>query len=123
MKKILITLLLMFVSISGFSQKIISNFSIGYDKNAEMYCSVRITNYSYNKTIVCVLIQLQFEKKVWDKYTQRPVYPLILYKLTDANIKPRNYRENQFYPDQIYWKQTKVILKKIIYSDGSFKDF
>ena len=41
---------------------------------------------------------------------------LLVLKTTKLQRKP-------VYPDQIYGKPTKVILKKIIYSDGSFKDF
>lgn len=122
MKKILLVLLFTLINVSVFSQKI-TKFTFGYDKNNELVCTIRISNSTYNKTIVCVIVEIQFEKTIWDKYTLRPVYPLISYKLKNAQIPPRKYSECDFYPDQCYGKPTKIKLKKIIFSDRTFKEY
>lgn len=105
------------ISVNAFSQSI-SKREIKYDRKGDLYCTIRVVNPTY-KRIVCVVVQTQFEKTVWDKYTMRPVYPLISYKLTDANIPPKCYSDCDFYPDQNYGKPTKIKLKRVIFSDGT----
>lgn len=109
------------ISLNVFPQSI-SKREIKYDRNGELFCTIRVVNPTY-KRIVCVIIQVQFEKTIWDKYTMRPVYPILTYKLTDANIPPRYYRECDFYPEQIYKKPTKIKLKRVVFSDGTYKEY
>lgn len=122
MKKILSILLLILISISSYSQKL-TKWKFGYNGNNELVCTTRISNLTYNKTIICVIVEVQFEKTIWDKYTFRPVYPLISYTLTGARIPPRKYSDCDFYPDQYYGKPKKVRLKKVIFSDKSFIEY
>ena len=122
MKKLLFILLLVLISINSYSQKI-TRFTFGYDEDNELICNVQVTNSSYNKTIVCVIVELQFSKLIWSNDLQQPIYPLVSYKLSGANIPPRDKRDCDFYPDQRYGKPTKITLKKVIYNDTTYQEF
>lgn len=122
MKKILFILLLVLISINSYSQRI-TRFTFGYDEENELVCNVQVTNDKYDKTIVCVIVELQFEKLIWSKDLQRPIYPLVSEKLSGANIVPRSKSDCDFYPDQRYGKPTKITLKKVIYNDRTYQEF
>ena len=116
MKKILFTLLLMLISISSYSQKL-SNRHIYYDSNNEYYLTVRLHNTA-NRTITCV----EYDGYEWNKYTFRPERILYSYKLK-TTVFPGYHRDLKFYPDQLQYKPIKIKIYRVIFDNGTYKEF
>ena len=120
MKKILFTLLLILISISSYSQKL-SNRHLYYDSNNEYYLTVRVRNTT-NKTIMCIVVCVEYDGYEWDKYTFQPSRILYSYKIK-TTVFPRYYRDLKFYPDQLQYKPIKIKIYRVIFSDGTYKEF
>lgn len=120
MKKILFTLLLMLISISSYSQKL-SNKRLYYDSNNEYYLTARLHNTA-NKTIVCIVVYVEYDGYTWNKYTFKSQPIIYGYKLK-TTVFPGYYRDFKFYPDQLQYKPVKIKIHRVIFNNGTYKEF
>ena len=120
MKKILFTLLLMLISISSYSQKL-SNKHLYYNSNNEYYLTARLYNTA-NRTIVCIVVYVEYDGYTWEEYTFKPKPIIYSYKLK-TNVFPGYYRDFEFYPDQLQYKPIKFKIYRVIFDNGTYKEF
>jgi hypothetical protein len=120
MKKVLFTLLVLLISISSYSQKL-SNKHLCYDSNNEYYLTARLHNIT-NRTIVCIVVYVKYDGYIWDKYTYKPKPIIYSYKLK-TNISPGYYRDFKFYPDQLQYKPIEFKIHRVIFANGTYKEF
>lgn len=115
MKKVLLILLLLFISINIYAQKITATKSF-YDCYNSKYVKTKVVNTSY-KTIVCIVFEIEYRNSsMWDM----PHYREISIK---TNINPQTYRIITYYPPEDEFETKYQYLKRIIFKDGTYKEY
>lgn len=120
MKKILFTLLLMLISISSYSQKL-SNRHLYYDSNNQYYLTARLYN-DVNRTITCIVVHVEYDGYEFNEYTFKPKPIIYSYKLK-TTVFSGYYRDFKFYPDQLQYKPVKIKIHRVIFDNGTYKEF
>ena len=115
MKKILCVLLLVLISTSAFSQKMLREKGC-YDSNNIPYVKTEILNNTW-KDIVCLVFIVEYE------YPSK--YDVNRYKevVVKTRIGLRTSKIITYYPPQDYFRPIGQSLSRVIFSDGSYKDF
>lgn len=115
MKKILFSLVIMLISISAFSQRITYSKSL-YDSFNRQYIKTTINNNS-NKTVVCIVFTVEYNYP--DNFDVRR------YETTTVrvNITPRTSKTFTYYPPTKSYKAIVHYISKVIYSDGTYKEY
>lgn len=115
MKKILCALLLVLISASVFSQKIVRAKGC-YDSNNTPYIKTKVLNNTW-KDIVCIVFTIEYDfpsKYDTDRYKEAVVKTYI----ESGTSKIINY-----YPLPNYYRPLRQTLRRVIFSDGSYKNF
>lgn len=115
MKKIILSLLLMLISISSFSQSFIST-RLKYDSYNRPYITNKIANTT-NKRIVCIIFTISYEyPSMWDVNRYKEV-------TVKTNIPARTSKTFSYYIPNCEYRPYNVAFSKIIFSDGSYKTY
>lgn len=115
MKKIFLSLILAFISICGFSQRLAGS-KLYYDSYNRPYVVSKITNPVYKK-IVCIIFTIEYEyPSIWDvnRYKQVTI---------KTNIPIRTTKSISYYIPENTYKPCRVSISKIIFSNGSYKEY
>lgn len=118
MKKILCALLLMLISVSSYSQRL-SHTRLFYKSDNTYHIASRIHNTT-NKTIVGIVVHVTYDGYTWTGYTAEPI--IYTYNF-EMRVFPGYYMDFKFQPDQLQYKPTRLKLYRVIFSDGSYKNF
>ena len=115
MKKVLCALLLALISVSTFSQKVVRAKGC-YDSNNTPYIRAEILNNTW-KDIVCLVFTVEYG------YTSR--YDVNRYKeaVVKTYIESGTSKIITYYPPKNYCRPMRQTLSKVIFSDGSYKEF
>ena len=115
MKKILCALLLTLISVSTFSQKVVRAKGC-YDSNNTPYVKTEIFNNT-RKDIVCLVFTVEYVAGYYDD----------VYRYKEAvvktYIKSGTSKIITYYPPKDYVRPMRQTLSKVIFSDGSYKNF
>ena len=115
MKKILLSLLISFISINCFSQKLIAS-KLKYDYDNNPYIISKIANTTY-KRIVCIIFTIEYAyPDIWDINRYKEV------KVKES-ISAKPSKIISYYVPKDTYKPNTVYISKIIFSDGSYKEF
>ena len=115
MKKLLCILLCAFISIGVHSQKVVRTKGC-YDANNVAYIKTQIYNNT-RKTIVSIVFTIEYEfPSMWDvdRYKQT---------IVKTYIKPGSSQIITYYPRQNYYRPISQTLSRVIFSDGTYKEF
>lgn len=113
MKKILLSLLISFISINCFSQKVLAAKGY-YDSNNKPYIKTTIANDTW-KDIVSLVFTIEYYCSFdFDRYKQVVV---------KASILSGDTKVISYYPPSNYYRPLHQRLTKVIFSDGSYKRF
>ena len=115
MKKILCTLLFILISINTFSQRV--TFAKGYyDSYNNPYVKTTIHNNTY-KRIVSLVFTIEYDCSIWNLDHYKEI-------VIRTNISVGQYKTIEYYPpENSPYKPKRQILSKIIFSDGTYKEF
>lgn len=115
MKKILCALLLVLISTSAVSQKVLRAKGC-YDSNNIPYVKTKILNNTW-KDIVCLVFTIEYE------YASE--YDVDRYKeaVVKTYIKSGTSKIITYYPPEDYFRPMRQTLSRVIFSDGSYKNF
>ena len=115
MKKILCALLLVLISTSAVSQKVLRAKGC-YDSNNTPYIKTEILNNT-SKDIVCLVLTVEYG------YTSK--YDVNRYKeaVVKTYIESGTSKITTYYPPKNYVRPMRQTLSKVIFSDGSYKNF
>lgn len=115
MKKILCVLLLVLISTSAVSQKVLRAKGC-YDSNNIPYVKTEILNNTW-KDIVCLVFTIEYD------YASE--YDVNRYKeaVVKTYIKSGTSKIITYYPPKDYFRPMRQTLSKVIFSDGSYKNF
>lgn len=114
MKKILCALLLVLISASVFSQKIVRAKGC-YDSNNTPYIKTKVLNNTW-KDIVCIVFTIEYDFP--SKYdTNRYKEAVVKTYIESGTSKIITY-----YPPKNYVRPMRQTLSKVIFSDGSYKN-
>ena len=115
MKKILCALLLVLISTSAVSQKVVRAKGC-YDSNKTSYIKTEILNNTW-KDIVCLVFTVEYG------YTSK--YDVNRYKeaVVKTYIESGTSKIITYYPPKNYIRPMRQTLSKVIFSDGSYKNF
>ena len=115
MKKILCALLLVLISTSAVSQKVLRAKGC-YDSNNTPYIKTEILNNTW-KDIVCLVFTVEYG------YTSK--YDVNRYKeaVVKTYIESGTSKIITYYPPKNYVRPMRQTLSKVIFSDGSYKNF
>ena len=115
MKKILCALLLVLISTSAVSQKVLRAKGC-YDSNNIPYIKTEILNNTW-KDIVCLVFTVEYG------YTSK--YDVNRYKeaVVKTYIESGTSKIITYYPPKNYVRPMRQTLSKVIFSDGSYKNF
>ena len=115
MKKVLCTLLLALISVSTFSQKVVRAKGC-YDSNNTPYIKTEILNNTW-KDIVCLVFTVGY------KYISE--YDIDRYKeaVVKTYIESGTSKIITYYPPKDYFRPISQTLSRVIFSDGSYKEF
>lgn len=115
MKKFLFTLILALSSISMYSQSVRDTKSY-YDSSNTKYVKTTIINTTY-KTINCVVFTIIYQDPLlissWD-------YEDVKVSVT---VPPRSYKRISYYPPANKYEAKEQYLKRIIFTDGTYRDY
>lgn len=113
MKKIFILFAFMLVSVTAFSQRV--TYSKGlYDSYNRQYIKTTVQNTS-KKNVVCLEFLVQYD-------TQNVLYRCE-YTSVRINIPAGTSKTFTYYPPASTFKATVHYLTKVIYSDGTYREF
>lgn len=114
MKKILCVLLLVLISTSAVSQKVLRAKGC-YDSNNIPYVKTEILNNTW-KDIVCLVFTIEYE------YASE--YDVNRYKeaVVKTYIESGTSKIITYYPPKDYVRPIRQTLSKVIFSDGSYKN-
>lgn len=114
MKKILCALLLMLISISAFSQKVLRAKGC-YDSDNTPYIKTQILNDTW-KDIVCLVFTVE--------YGGTHIYDVNRYKeaVVKTYVGSGLSKIITYYPPKNYTKPMRQTLTRVIFSDGSYKN-
>lgn len=117
MKKILFILLLILISISSYSQKVLTTKSF-YDSNNNKYIKTVVLNNT-NKTISCIVFELEYN------YPGRLLGGSECYKevAIKINIPPRKYKIITYYPPKDKFEARIQRMKRVIFVGGLYKNY
>lgn len=115
MKKILCVLLLVLISTSAVSQKVLRAKGC-YDSNNIPYVKTEILNNTW-KNIVCLVFTIE--------YGDISEYDVNRYKeaVVKTYIESGTSKIITYYPPENYVRPTRQTLSRVIFSDGSYKNF
>ena len=115
MRKILCALLLVLISTSAFSQKVLRAKGC-YDSNNTPYIKTEILNDTW-KDIVCLVFTIEYG------YTSK--YDVNRYKeaVVKTYIESGTSKIITYYPPKNYIRPIRQTLSRVIFSDGSYKNF
>ena len=113
MKKILCALLLVLISTSAVSQKVLRAKGC-YDSNNTPYVKTEILNNTW-KDIVCLVFTVEYASE----------YDVNRYKeaVVKTYIESGTSKIITYYPPKNYVRPMRQTLSKVIFSDGSYKNF
>ena len=114
MKKILCALLLVLISTSAVSQKVLRAKGC-YDSNNTPYVKTEILNNTW-KDIVCLVFTVEYDASEYDvnRYKEAVV---------KTYIESGTSKIITYYPPKNYVRPMRQTLSKVIFSDGSYKNF
>lgn len=115
MKKILFLTVFALISAFTFAQSV--TYSKGlYDSYGNQYIKTTVQNTS-NKTIVSLKFLIE--------YNYPSINDIRRYESTyvQTNISPRSSRTLTYYPPKKTYKAIRQILSKVIYADGTYKEY
>ena len=115
MKKILCALLLVLISTSAVSQEVLRTKGC-YDSDNIPYVKTAILNNT-RKNIVCLVFTIEYE------YPSK--YDVNRYKdaVVKTYIKSGTSKIITYYPPENGFRPIRQTLSRVIFSDGSYKDF
>lgn len=102
----------MLISISGFSQEIVEGRKC-YDSDNNCYIKTKISNNT-NKDIVCLVFYLRGDNE-WDVTDCENV-------TVKVNIEAYTTKTITYYSYKEHFEPTRQYIKKVIFSDGSYKE-
>ena len=115
MKKILLSLLFVLISIPSFSQKLVAS-KLKYDYDNNPYIISKIANTTY-KRIVCIIFTIEYAyPDIWDINRYKEVK-------VKKTIPAKTSKIISYYVPKDIYKPCTVHISKIIFSDGSYKEF
>lgn len=115
MKKILLSLLFIFISIPSFSQKVVAAKKC-YDSNNDPYVKVKVINNTW-KDITCLVFRVEYGPM--SKYDVNRFKNAVI----KTNIESGFTKIITYYPPKNYAQPIRQTLIKVIFSDGSYKNF
>ncbi|MEE0488026.1 MAG: hypothetical protein UDK33_05330 [Prevotella sp.] len=115
MKKFLFILLFALISVNVFSQKVLRVKSC-YDSNNNLYIKTQIVNDTW-KDIVCIVFTIEYGyTSLYD--TNRFKEVVVRTSILSGTTKVISY-----YPPEHYLKPLRQSLSRVIFSDGTYKDY
>lgn len=115
MKKILCALLLVLISTSAVSQKVVRAKGC-YDSNSTPYIKTEILNDTW-KDIVCLVFIVEY------KFPSEYDVNRYKEKVVKTYIESGTSKIITYYPPENYYRPMRQTLSKVIFSDGSYKKF
>lgn len=115
MKKILFILLFALISVNVFSQKVFYAKSC-YDSNNNLYVKTKILNDTW-KDIVCIVFTVEYG------YTS--LYDINRFKevVVRTSIPSGTIKVISYYPPKHCLKPLRQSLSRVIFSDGTYKNY
>lgn len=115
MKKILLSLLISFISIGCFSQKLVTS-KLKYDCDNNPYIISKIANTTH-KRIACIIFTIEYAYPyIWDINRYKEVK-------IKKSIPAKTSKIIFYYIPKDLYRPITVCISKIIFSDGSYKEF
>lgn len=108
-------LLLSFISMGVYSQRIIKTKKFCDSRN-NIYVKTLIHNNT-RKTITCLVFTIQYAyPSMWDTNQYKGI-------TVKVNIKPGAYQIITYYPPENHYEPIGHSLDRVIFYDGSYRDF